>query len=787
MSMRFRILYLLLVITQTLDLSAQQIYELKEPTTPKLIHSGHLKLGGTGLDGRKMEVNSFYVTENERPIIPITGEFHYCRYPIEQWEESILKMKAGGLSVIPLYVFWNIHEEEEGTFRWDGNLNLRHFVTLCQKHNMNVIVRIGPFCHGEIRNGGLPDWLFTKPLEIRSNDVNYLMYVERLYSEIGQQLNGLYYKDGGPIIGIQIENEHQHSAAPWAITYPAEAPDHTSASYDKDITMVGVSQQNKEITTAELGEQHMLTLKRMAERAGMITPLYTVTGWGNAAVIDNEAIPVTAAYTYPFWAKPSMSPFCLFKDIQHNPDYSPVRYDTDLYPSFCAEMGVGIQMIYKSRPVIDARAAEALMVRTLGSGANCIGYYMYHGGSNPRRIGGGFFADEPMGIPKINYDYQAPIGEFGRIRDSYKYLRLLHTFIHNFGHQLAPMETVLPDGYQNMKPENRETLRFAARMKDGSGFLFMTNFQDHDTARIDQKDLKISLNLKKESLNIPSNGTFTLKKDVSAILPFNFDMDGALLKYATAQLLTKLDDNGVAHYVFFAPDGFTPEYIFDKKTVRSHKIHFTPTPGRKSSFRLTTSSGKKIIVTTLTRQQALNTLQLEDGRLLITEATVLPEKNKVTFLSIGKPSIEYIIYPSKKGWEPQIVSVDSISTHLEWSKIGNQRISVHPEFSYLSHINDYFLNIHYTGDVGMAFINNDIVHDHFWYGEPWSIGLKRFRTELEKCGEINFYFRPLNKKAPFISMGGIPISAFPKFDNQTNVLSIDKVELVPEYRIEVKW
>lgn len=63
----------------------------------------------------------------------------------------------------------------------------------------------------------------------------------------------------------------------------------------------------------------------MAEKAGMITPLYTVTVWGNAAVIDNEAIPVTAAYTYPFWAKPSMSPFCLFKDIQHNPDYSPLN------------------------------------------------------------------------------------------------------------------------------------------------------------------------------------------------------------------------------------------------------------------------------------------------------------------------------------------------------------------------------------------------------------------------------------------------------------------------------
>lgn len=49
---------------------------------------------------------------------------------------------------------------------------------------------------------------------------------------------------------------------------------------------------------------------------------------GMAAVIGNEAIPVTAAYTYPTWTPADRkSPFCLFKDIQRNPDYSPVRYD----------------------------------------------------------------------------------------------------------------------------------------------------------------------------------------------------------------------------------------------------------------------------------------------------------------------------------------------------------------------------------------------------------------------------------------------------------------------------
>lgn len=69
-------------------------------------------------------------------------------------------------------------------------------------------------------------------------------------------------------------------------------------------------------------------------------------------------------------------------------------------------MGVGIQIGYAIRPVCTAEAAEALMVRTLGGGSNIIGYYMYHGGSTPRmQNNGDFLSDQPVGLPKISYDF----------------------------------------------------------------------------------------------------------------------------------------------------------------------------------------------------------------------------------------------------------------------------------------------------------------------------------------------------------------------------------------------
>lgn len=754
---------------------AQQVYELDMPVKEKTIYSGHLKLGGSNPSGERIEVNSYYMSIGGKPVIPVMGEFHYSRYPECQWEEEILKMKVGGVTVIPTYVFWSIHEEQEGVFNWTGNRNLRKFLQLCQKHGMWTVVRIGPFCHGEIRNGGLPDWLFAKPLEIRSNDVNYLKYVKRFYEEIGRQLDGLYYKDGGTIIGTQIENEHQHSAAPWGITYPGEPKDMTSATYDADIIRIGVSVQDKKITTAELGDLHMKTLKKMAEEAGIQTPLYTATGWGNAAVIGEEAIPVTAAYTYPFWSKPKMSPFCLFKDIQKSPDYAPVRYDTEKFPSFCAEMGVGIQMIYTRRPIVTAKAAEALMVRTLGSGANGIGYYMYHGGSTPKMGPTAFFSDEPMGMPKISYDFQAPLGEFSLEHGSYRALRLLHLFLNDFSEQLAPMETVLPKGYAQLTPANRETLRYAARVKGKSGFVFMVNFQDHDTARIDQKDLCLRLKFAEETLRIPAQGTFTLPKDESLILPFNFRMEDALLKYATAQLLLKLDDKGMEHYFFFVPEGTHPEFMFDKATVAG-KYRYAPEAGLKSTFTVKTAGGKRFKVTTLTREQALNACKV-DGKLLLTSSMVLPGEKGVRLLNMGNPVFRYVMYPSARGFKEQTAEVPAVQPEYTSRKVGSRRLAVRFSGKDYPQVNDYFLQLNYVGDVAMAFLKGKLVLDHFYYGAPWQISLKRFQQELAN-EELSFYIRPLRKNAPFLS--DLPKEAVPDFSKGA-VVRVDSVQIVPQY------
>ena len=55
-------------------------------------------------------------------------------------------------------------------------------------------------------------------------------------------------------------------------------------------------------------------------------------------------------------------------------------------------------------------------------------------------------------MPVKNYDFQAPLGQFGQIRPQYYRLRRLHLFLHDFGAQLADMATVLPD----VRPQGKD-------------------------------------------------------------------------------------------------------------------------------------------------------------------------------------------------------------------------------------------------------------------------------------------------------------------------------------------
>ena len=505
---------------------------------------------GVRPDGETLSFTNYYMELGGAPFFGVSGEIHYARLWEQRWEDAILKMKAGGVNIVSTYAFWIHHEEVEGAFDFSGRRNLRRFVELCGKHGLHVIARIGPFCHGEARNGGLPDWLYGKPFEVRSLDEGFLAAVQSWYRAVAGQLEGLFFKDGGPVIAVQLDNEYMHSAAPWEET--------------RGLT-------DEWLPAGDLGDEYLLKLLEIARSEGLDAPFYTATGWGGAATPD-AMMPFWGGYAFRPWLfyerggeHPATGEY-LYRD-NHN-DAVPKTYNfepaypPESRPYLCCEMGGGMFVGYNYRFQLPYESVDAMAGIKLGSGCNMLGYYMYHGGTNPVGRSGGSMNEGQ--VPRRSYDYQAALSEFGQARPSYRRLRALHLLTESFERELCPMKTFLPEGSQHIEPADAKTLRWAVRASaDGAGFLFINNYQDHaETLPKAGEDVAIRL----PGGEIVFEG-LSLAAGENCALPFNWNVGGLKLRLAHAQPLRVIKAEGDTYAFFFAPEGMKPLYAFPAGTV----------------------------------------------------------------------------------------------------------------------------------------------------------------------------------------------------------------------------
>jgi hypothetical protein len=535
------------------------VYRVDVKNLNQNIMSGHLKMGNPGPDGKEISVNNKYLSIGGKPFIPVMGEMHFSRCDREQWEDRILKMKANGINIIATYVFWIHHEETEGIFDWTGNNDFRAFVKLCHQHNLFVYPRLGPWCHGEVRNGGTPDWIFTKKgIVDRSNNEKYQFYADRLYSEIAKQMSGLYYKDGGPIIGVQLENEYRRGPG---------------------------------------GNAHILWLKQTAKKYGIDVPLYTVTGWGNASVPQDEVIPLFGGYPEEPWvtnlipAKENIN-FCFDAPLNDEGIGADVAAkekgkftDYSRYPYLTCEIGLGNQISYHRRPILNEEDGAAMTYAKIGSGSNLPGYYVFTGGFNP--IGKYTSLEENQDETgywnqycDISYDFQAPIRETGELAGSYHQIKKLHYFLNEFGDRLAPMVPVIP-----INQKSTEDLQWAIRSDGESGFVFGLNYYRNYKKPL-QKDVQFEISLENEKILFPAKPV-EIADSSMFIWPFNIKMGSINLKYATAQPLCTFNENNIEKWFFIKTKNVQPEFCIDAKDIIQVKSNGKPLKSVGNSFFIT--------------------------------------------------------------------------------------------------------------------------------------------------------------------------------------------------------
>ena len=647
------------------------IYKFKEfKDEPLLIN--HLNMGGKNPKGEEINVTSRYFTRNGKPWIGVMGEFHFSRYSRENWHRELAKMKAGGITIVSTYLFWIYHEEIEGKMDFDGDNDIRAFIEECKDVGLDVVIRIGPWAHGECRNGGFPDWLLKKDYKLRDNNEEYLAIVKKWYQSIYNEVKGLFYKDGGNIIAVQIENEFVDNA------------------------------------------EHLAKLKEIAVECGFIAPIYTVTGWNSASgakIPVDEVVPVFGGYCEAPWEnhmnRLSPSPHYFFNRMRNDS-----AIGTDLiaktqsdgwqlpyerYPFATCELGGGIEVTHHRRPIIKPMDIYAVSLVKLGDGNNLVGYYMYHGGTN--KIGELSTFNEtkatgyPNDYPILSYDFQAPLSEYGEVREQYGLLNMLHMFVNDFGEEFAPMIAV--DSANSVAVDDTNSLRYGMRTNGKSGFVFVNHYQ-RLTELADIENAVISA----ENVEFPP---IDVKGEVSFFMPFNMKMGDSVLECATAQPLCKCDDT----YFFAEIPNIKAEYKFSKGSANIVTVPFENAKYmRKLNGTVYIGGGCNLY------EENGQIHSVEDGEYICQKWN----GSEFETLKIGqsaKQSNVEITGVENAPFEPKYKEELCIGgeRELTWKKI-----NVDGRYG--------FAEIDYVGDVAQIYADGELVADDYYYGKTWRVPCK---------------------------------------------------------------
>lgn len=296
-----------------------------------------------------------------RPHQIISGAVHYFRVPPSLWEDRLRRVRALGLNTVETYVAWNYHERTRGEVDFTGPRDLARFITIAGELGLDVIVRPGPYICAEWDFGGFPAWLLREPVTLRSSDPAYLVHVDAWLDALIPVLLPLQSTNGGPVIGVQVENEY--------------------GSYGSDAAYL----------------EH---LRSGLVARGIDTWLFTSDGAGPDWLV-NGTVPGVHA-TANFGSQPREAITALREFQPDGPDMV-----MEYWNGWFDHWG-------EDHHVRDADDAATVLAELLRLGAS-VNLYMAHGGTNHGLWNGANHPEEGYQPTVTSYDYDAAIGEAGEL------------------------------------------------------------------------------------------------------------------------------------------------------------------------------------------------------------------------------------------------------------------------------------------------------------------------------------------------------------------------------------
>lgn len=185
-----------------------------------------------------------------RPFFAVASDYQYYRDRRDHWRDRLIKLRDSGVNVITFYTPWRHHLQWEGGRHWydfDGRTkdsrDLVGFLELIESLGLYMIVKNGPFVHSELNVGGLPDlvspsfnpgmpaarryhggvcyWSYDASILPAPLDERFDSLVKEWLAAVGTLIEP-YSKEGGPLIGLQLNDETIYCMSndpPWHIGY----------------------------------------------------------------------------------------------------------------------------------------------------------------------------------------------------------------------------------------------------------------------------------------------------------------------------------------------------------------------------------------------------------------------------------------------------------------------------------------------------------------------------------------------------------------------------------------
>jgi beta-galactosidase len=189
-----------------------------------------------------------------KPLFLVCTEYHYHRDKRENWKDRLTKLRDSGAQSINFYIPWRHHmiiRDDRRVYDFTGQTkDSRDVVTwmkTIESLGLYMVVKPGPFIHSELNVGGLPDvvspsFAQAMPAQRRHHgrmalwgyDASALPApfdesFDALCREWLEQVRAIvkpFVRDGGPVIGIQMNDETIYCSSndpPWHIGYEPSA------------------------------------------------------------------------------------------------------------------------------------------------------------------------------------------------------------------------------------------------------------------------------------------------------------------------------------------------------------------------------------------------------------------------------------------------------------------------------------------------------------------------------------------------------------------------------------